>query len=95
MMVLNAEPGSFPSAMRTSTFASMCPIVSAICPPERGQRVREEETVSCPPQGKVLSLSSSKPRAVGKSRLKWAVVRESRAARVRVVVVEDGFILVV
>lgn len=45
--------------------------------------MRVLETVSWPPQGKVPSLSSSKPRAAGKLRLKWAVVSEVRAARAR------------
>lgn len=76
-----------------STFASICPIVSAICPPDNGHNVRFEDTVSWPPQGKVPSLSSSKPRAAGKSRLKWAVVRVRRAASARGVVVEDRILL--
>lgn len=54
--VLNAEPGLEPTAMRTSTLASICPMVKAMLPPERGHEVRLLVTVSWPPQGKVPSL---------------------------------------
>jgi hypothetical protein len=43
------------------------PIVNAMDPPppEMGKEVRLVETVFWPPQGKVPSVSSSKPRAAG------------------------------
>jgi len=41
------------------------PIVNAMDPPEMGKEVRSVETVFWPPQGKVPSVSSSKPRAAG------------------------------
>jgi hypothetical protein len=63
--VLNAEPTLLPKPMSTSTLASMWPIVRAMLPPDKGQRVRFEETVSWEPQGKLPRLSSSKPRAAG------------------------------
>jgi hypothetical protein len=51
--------------MRTSTLASMWPMVRAMDPPDIGHRVRFEETVFWPPQGKLGRVPSSKPRAAG------------------------------
>jgi len=49
--------------MRTSTLAWIWPMVKAMEPPDIGHRVRFEERVFGPPQGKFGRVSSSKPRA--------------------------------
>jgi hypothetical protein len=57
---------------------------SWIGPPVAGHVVRFEKTVSKPPQGKLGAVSSSKPRAGGQLRRKWAEVRGRRERRARV-----------
>ena len=52
-------------------------------PPVAGHVVRFERTVSKPPQGKLGAVESSKPRAGGQLRRKWAEVRGRRERRAR------------
>jgi hypothetical protein len=52
-------------------------------PPVAGHVVRFEKTVSKPPQGKLGAVESSKPRAGGQLRRKWAEVRGRRERRAR------------
>lgn len=40
-------------------------------------------TLSCPPQGKLPSLSSSKPRALGETSWKWQEAKGARKMRAR------------
>lgn len=51
-------------------------------PPLRGKSERVP-TLSCPPQGKLPSLSSSKPRAFGETSWKWQEAKGARKMRAR------------
>lgn len=51
-------------------------------PPLRGKSERVP-TLSCPPQGKLPSLSSSKPRALGETSWKWQEAKGARKMRAR------------
>lgn len=51
-------------------------------PPLSGKSERVP-TLSCPPQGKLPSLSSSKPRALGETSWKWQEAKGASARKMR------------
>ena len=74
-VILKFSPTSFPSPSSTCTSAWSCSMFNCTGPPDKGKRLRLLLGVSWPPQGKVASVSSSKPRAGGELSWKWAVTR--------------------
>ena len=74
-VILKFSPTSFPSPSSTCTSARSCSMFNCTGPPDKGKRLRLLLGVSWPPQGKVVSVSSSKPRAGGELSWKWAVTR--------------------
>ena len=78
--MLKLLPGLSPKPSRTCTRARSCSMSSWILPLLSGKSERVP-TLSCPPQGKLPSLASSKPRALGERSWKWQEAKGERKMR--------------